>query len=110
MSIHEDLGVSAEQTQSVAGHKSSKTQVIYKRNNISVSEKVSATIMSALSGQDVQVPQENCVLLRDGTVMKIRPFEVPYSPDAEEIEPSLALGSMNLDEYYKNVPEDSVEE
>jgi len=110
MSIHEDLGVSAEQTASVAGHKSSKTQVIYKRNNISVSEKVSATIMSALSGQVIEVPQENCVLLRDGTVTKIRPFEVPYSADADDIEPSLALGSMTLEEYYDNVPEDSVDE
>ena len=79
MALHEDLGVAPDQTASVAGHSSTATQTIYKRMNINSSKKVSAKLNTAISGQQIEIPEDNCVLLQDGTVFKIRPFQVPFS-------------------------------
>lgn len=106
MALHEDLGVAPDQTSSVTGHSSTATQIIYKRMNINTSKKVSAKLNSAISGQKIEVPEDNCVLLQDGTVSKIRQFLVPVSDNADDCEANLALGSMSLDEFYQNVPDD----
>ena len=101
--LHEELEVTAEQTAAVAGHISTTTQKIYKRNNLGNSKKVNKKLVTALAKDDVVVPDdESLIALRGGEYGRPRPFQI-VNGDSEEM-PVLPIYAISLDAYYEHVP------
>ena len=98
--LHELLGLSEETMAAVAGHSSSKTNRVYRRQNEELMGRIGGTIQQGAHGTPVTFPNMNIVKMVDGTLRQAKRFLPVIDPVDKNV---VHMGLLPLSEHLEEI-------